>query len=467
MRVALHEFFRPTKEEFEKFWADALITFDASSLLNLYGYSAETKKELLKTYNKFKTRIVLPYQFALEYSRNRARVISNQISNFQKAQKDLEDLIKKHNVRQDQPYLSDISLSAAQEILKELSEGKSKLEKSMASDDESDLLLSLFDGKIGPEPTADELTEFYTEGKARYDVEIPPGFKDVKEKGEPDCYGDFIAWKQIMGIATERGTDIILVTDDVKEDWWHYESSRTVGPLPALRKEFRSVTGQSVWLYTTEGFLRAAKEFSEVRIGDAALKEVSAALNTQYEERLQRLLKFRSDPNVMASWGALPDDERTLMLLKFFGSKKDFKPDIGSNAASSEDTKKKTAPREDHDAEEDEEKKMAVRAFTDHPEALLSAIKREISGGRVRTWKIDEDGDLTLTQEEFASQAWMRPKILSDRLLFNFIGSSETSTRQYAVYHGRLVQMLLNYFDTKLRTASATSLPTPGDHVPS
>jgi hypothetical protein len=90
MRKALHEFFRPTKAEFEALWKDALITFDASSLLNLCGYSAETKNELIEAYEKFKDRIILPYQVALEYSRNRTKVISAQIVNYQKAERDLE-----------------------------------------------------------------------------------------------------------------------------------------------------------------------------------------------------------------------------------------------------------------------------------------------------------------------------------------------------------------------------------------
>jgi hypothetical protein len=111
---------------------------------------------------------------------------------------------------------------------------------------------------------------------------------------------------------------------------------------------------------------------------------------------------------------------------------------------------------------------MAVRAFTDRPEALLSAIKRGVADGRVKDWKIDEDGDLTLTGEIFSNEAWMRPKVLSDRLLFNIVGkqNGEMSTRLYAVYHARLVQMLLLYFDTKLKTAVATALPTSGDQVP-
>ncbi len=295
MRKALHEFFRPTREEFEELWKDALITFDASSLLNLYGYSAETKRELVQAYEKFKDRIILPYQFAREYSSNRAKVISEQILNFQKAEKDLQELLKKHTVKQEQPYLSDQSMKAVEAILTELAEGRSKMEKSMAADEESDLLLMLFDRKVGSEPTADELSSFYTEGKARFAAEIPPGFKDVKEKGEPDCYGDLIAWKQILAIAVEKKRDVILVTDDAKEDWWHYQGSRLVGPLPALRKEFRTVTGQSVWLYNTEAFLRAAKEFSEVTVGDTALDEVKAAFDTQREERRQRLLKISTD----------------------------------------------------------------------------------------------------------------------------------------------------------------------------
>ncbi|HZR89966.1 MAG TPA: hypothetical protein VFB02_24440 [Bradyrhizobium sp.] len=110
---------------------------------------------------------------------------------------------------------------------------------------------------------------------------------------------------------------------------------------------------------------------------------------------------------------------------------------------------------------------MAVRAFTDQAETLLSAIKRGVAEGRVTTWKIDRDGDLTLVDENFAYKAWMRPKILKDRLLFNIIGKKgeDMSTRVYAVYHSRLIQMLLTYFDTGLTTATATALPTSQDQV--
>ncbi|MBM2715845.1 hypothetical protein JQK88_32565 [Mesorhizobium caraganae] len=111
---------------------------------------------------------------------------------------------------------------------------------------------------------------------------------------------------------------------------------------------------------------------------------------------------------------------------------------------------------------------MAVRAFTDRPDALLTAIRSGIAEGVVHGWRMDQDGDLTLNSPNLANQAWMRPKILPDRLLFNIVGAQnkDMSTNLYAIYHARLVQMLLTHFDTKIKTASATALPTTGDQVP-
>jgi hypothetical protein len=169
---------------------------------------------------------------------------------------------------------------------------------------------------------------------------------DVKDKGEPDCYGDFIAWKQIMAIASEEKRDFILVTDDDKDDWWHYEGSRLVGPLPELRKEFRNVTGQSIWLYTTEGFLRDAKEFSEVKVDDDAMSEVKAAFDTKWDERLQRLFKRKAgtvgkfdETDMTDSWRSVVTQPRH--------SEETMK-------RHSEETMKKIAPPESSDSDEDE-----------------------------------------------------------------------------------------------------------------
>lgn len=341
MRDVLHEYFRPTKEEFEKLWKEAFITFDASSLLNLYGYSKETKNELVGAYGKFRERIFLPYQFAYEYSRNRAKVIKRQIANFASAEKDLQELLRKHGVKQEQPYLSEQASNNVDAILEELKVGRSRFEKSMASDEESDLLLNLFQGKVGPEPADDVLSEWYVKGKKRIANLVPPGFKD-NDKAEPDCFGDYIAWEQIMAFSKENHKDVLLVTDDVKEDWWHLEGSMQVAPHPLLRKEFRQVTQKTVWFYTTDGFLRAAKEFSKVSIGDAALTEVRAALDNQREERELRLFKLPESDSVQR------ED-----LKKFFVRLQKFEP---RDVAQTERTFERLAVRE-------KAKSVSVRKF--------------------------------------------------------------------------------------------------------
>jgi hypothetical protein len=110
---------------------------------------------------------------------------------------------------------------------------------------------------------------------------------------------------------------------------------------------------------------------------------------------------------------------------------------------------------------------MAVRAFTDEPEELLSALKKAIAEGVIETWRIDSDGDLTHTSTQWGARAWMRPKVLEDRLLFNIVASKneKMSKTLYGVYHGRLIQTLLTHFDNKMKTVSATALGTTGDNI--
>ena len=108
---------------------------------------------------------------------------------------------------------------------------------------------------------------------------------------------------------------------------------------------------------------------------------------------------------------------------------------------------------------------MAVRAFTDNPEALLTAIKKAVASGTITTWEIDADGDLTHTSKQWAKKAWMRPKVLDDRLLFNIVAAKGVTMSKtvYGIYHGRLIQTLLTHFDAMMKTVSATASGTTGD----
>ncbi|MEQ8996136.1 MAG: PIN-like domain-containing protein [Coleofasciculus sp. B1-GNL1-01] len=48
MRDLFPGYYQPTPEEFETLWQEAIFSFDANILLNIYRYSAETRERLFE-----------------------------------------------------------------------------------------------------------------------------------------------------------------------------------------------------------------------------------------------------------------------------------------------------------------------------------------------------------------------------------------------------------------------------------
>lgn len=250
MRTALHQFFRPTREGFERLWKDALIAYDASALLNIYGYSEDTRSDLIGVIRHYADRSRLPHQFAWEYARNRISTIVKQIKNCQNTENDFKKIeTVRLQPKMEHPFLSQASLAAFNSIRNELAEKRKAIERMITTDEYADALLTAFDGKIGPSPSAAELTQLHSDAATRFAVQTPPGYKDLGLKNCPDAYGDYVAWRQLMNIAAREKKDIILVTDDVKEDWWHIESGRKSDPVRNCWKSspvrHRSVSGST------------------------------------------------------------------------------------------------------------------------------------------------------------------------------------------------------------------------------
>lgn len=76
-----------------------------------------------------------------------------------------------------------------------------------------------------------ELSEIYSicdDGEKRYKKENPPGYKDAKKKDGIRKYSDLIGWKEVIQYARKSGKNIVLVTDDVKEDWWTIDEKDSI-----------------------------------------------------------------------------------------------------------------------------------------------------------------------------------------------------------------------------------------------
>jgi hypothetical protein len=111
---------------------------------------------------------------------------------------------------------------------------------------------------------------------------------------------------------------------------------------------------------------------------------------------------------------------------------------------------------------------MAVIIETQTPKRLLRQIRNAIDDGTVQTWAYDVEGDFTLTSDQMIGQAWMTADADREgRLVFNILGKNgqRMSKSVYAIFHSRLVQMCLTYFDESCRMIRVTSQPTSGDAI--
>jgi hypothetical protein len=110
---------------------------------------------------------------------------------------------------------------------------------------------------------------------------------------------------------------------------------------------------------------------------------------------------------------------------------------------------------------------MAVRASSNNPQQLLNEIKAAIRAGTVQTWLLDQDGDLTHSPTQWKNKAWFRPSVELGTLVFKILAQQSVpmTTEVYAVYHGRLIEMLLAHFDQKFTSAVATAQAIVGEYI--
>jgi PIN like domain len=302
MRLAFRHYFRPTELELTELWRDCLFVFDASVLLNIYGYSNDTRDELVRIITQNSARLRCPHQFGLEFARRRCDVITRQVKNYANAEEALKNIQNKHIApKRDHPYLTKKSLRAYDAIQAELRSNRTAIEKLIGSDPYADQILAAFEGRVGNAPSSDELAELHAKAKERFEKSIPPGFADLKEKGPVDSCGDFIGWHQIIKIAESEQKGVVLVVDDLKEDWWQISGSHTIGPRPELVEEFGNITHQRIWMYTSENFLRATKKYLDTDIAETVIEEVGERLADQRRSDRQQKPGRSDDAKPLAS----------------------------------------------------------------------------------------------------------------------------------------------------------------------
>lgn len=303
MRALFKSFYQPSAKEFADLWENALICLDANVLLNLYRFPSEARDEFLDFLDKLGGRVWVPYHAALEFHRNRPKVIADQRKKFgevrtivntslNKMRSDISalKLNERHSsIKADEFIDSNIALSAT--FIQQIDALESDHVDITGPDPILDKIEAIFTGRVGPAPSSEDLESIQKWANERFEAKIPPGYLDAKKDASDGAsfsfggcqyqskYGDAIIWWQILSHCRSEGVEsLIFVTDDVKEDWWNVVTSggqKVLGPRPELADELSREAGvETFYMYRTSRFLIQAKSALPVNVSQETISRV-------------------------------------------------------------------------------------------------------------------------------------------------------------------------------------------------
>lgn len=225
---------------------------------------------------KLKGNILITNQAASEFLANRLDVISDQAAEYQKAKATIADLQKKFEADRKHPFVSPPLLAEAVKIFgklqSELDTTRQDIEKTISNDPYLPKLCELIASGVLMPSGEDSMKQKIALAETRIDRRQPPGYCDAGKTGQRPL-GDTLLWLELMEWAKKHKANIILVTDDSKEDWWLRKDGKTISPRPELIEEFWTGTGQRFYLYQPSTFIEHAARHFNLTVKPEAVTE--------------------------------------------------------------------------------------------------------------------------------------------------------------------------------------------------
>lgn len=308
-------------------FTSGLVVLDANVLLALYEVGSAARDEVLTVLQNLSIRMWVPHQTALEFSRNRQRVVVDRVSRFggvrriaQSATKEAVELLEsavaevqllRERNRTTRSWdlssvcldrdsldnrLSGVMDAALEEISAVEAEHDLRPEHMQASDvvfREIDRLLA---GRIGSPLRSADLRSAIDEAiNFRYPNKIPPGYHDTDKLTDVAAAGDYLLWWETLARARNDSTidSVLLVTSDSKPDWWEVDKKgKVVGPRPELVQEMGDESNKSLVLASLADLLDGAGRYLLADVSQETVQqvrdvqaEVSAASSSRVEVR--------------------------------------------------------------------------------------------------------------------------------------------------------------------------------------
>lgn len=277
----------PNDEEYKSVIGSGVVAIDANVLLSLYRYNTETRARLIQLFGELGESLFVPHQAMKEFWRNRESALADPAARAgetlealglssetsSKAIREWANRVALEAATRDRllKLLDDAFDSVAQEVEHIVAE-LSLDAKDARSDPVVESLSTALVDRVGPPFTEEELPVLRAEAAKRIEAQIPPGYKD-QSKGAEGAFGDFFVWEQAVRAACDRDVDLLIITNDVKEDWWRIVRGESRGPRVELVEEFRRRTGRRLFMMRPESILRLASTVLGADISPSVVEE--------------------------------------------------------------------------------------------------------------------------------------------------------------------------------------------------
>ncbi|WP_157930757.1 PIN domain-containing protein [Glycomyces xiaoerkulensis] len=281
----------PSSRDYQAIFQDGIIVIDTNVLLHLYRYREETRADLLSVLRALKDRIWVPHQVVREFWRARESVLKDPQESVE-TMKQLESKIDEvKNAFRRWTNRVDLDRDHADRLIDDLDSGFVPIinEVSASAPDESveemldtrkdpivQALSEILDGSVGSPFDEKTRQEKITEAMKRFDMRKPPGFKDQSKKEEQGA-GDYLLWAQTLIEAQQSKRDVLIVTADVKEDWWRRTHGQTRGPHPDLVEEMKEEAGVRLFMLQPKGLMIHAKATLSIQVRDESVEDIERA----------------------------------------------------------------------------------------------------------------------------------------------------------------------------------------------
>jgi hypothetical protein len=234
---------------------DADVVLDTNALLLPYGAGADSLGRIVDVYRKLAQakRLSIPEQVAREFIRHRPTKIAELYQG-------IADKLSRFTPpdRLSYPILEGIAefqalnaaVGKAVELKAEISKANTSLLKHIRNWEWNDPVSKAYKKELASsiltEPACDREPTL-AELRRRYDLSIPPGYKD---SGKDDYgIGDFLIWKSILFVGASNKRDLIFVSGEEKSDWHHRAGGSAFLPRFELLDEYRRASqGRSLYV---------------------------------------------------------------------------------------------------------------------------------------------------------------------------------------------------------------------------